>query len=120
MRRYLKDNDKAHYIEEDIRFHANLADATGNVRLAKTLENVQNQIWIFRRKTYDLSSSTAADSHETIIRALEAGNRPRAASAMSEHITTVRNKLVEYLQSREPGERPQPLPPAAQKQPTTL
>jgi hypothetical protein len=31
---------------------------------------VQNQIWIFRRKTYDLSSSTAPDFHETIVAAL--------------------------------------------------
>lgn len=101
MRQHLKDNDKANYIEEDMRFHAGLADATGNARLARTLENVQNQIWIFRRKTYDLSSSTAADAHEEIVRALEAGDRPRAASVMSEHITTVRRKLVEFLEQRE-------------------
>lgn len=100
MRKYLKDNDKAHYIEEDIQFHAELANATGNGRLCRTLENVQNQIWIFRRKTYDLSSSTAADSHETIVRALEAGERPRAVAAMSDHITSVRRKLVEFLEQR--------------------
>ncbi|MCL5743482.1 MAG: GntR family transcriptional regulator [Acidobacteria bacterium] len=101
MRKHLKDHDKAHYIEEDIHFHAKLANATGNGRLCRTLENVQNQIWIFRRKTYDLSSSTAAESHEAIVRALEAGARPRAANAMSEHINTVRRKLVEFLEQRD-------------------
>ena len=97
MRKYLKENDKGRYIEEDMRFHAELAKATGNDRLGKMLENVQNQIWIFRRKTYDLSSSSAPDHHETIVRALEKNDRAKAAKAMSEHIGNVRQKLVEFL-----------------------
>ncbi len=98
MRKYLKENDKPHYIDEDMHFHAILATATGNRRLCKTLENVQNQIWIFRRKTYDLSSSTAADFHQTIVEALEAGDRNAAARAMRDHIGTVRRKLLEFLE----------------------
>ncbi len=105
MRQALRDNDKPHYIEEDLRFHALLANATGNNRLCRMLENVQNQIWILRRKTYDLSSSTAADTHEAIIAALETGERPRAEHAMNEHIRTVRGKLLEFL---EQGQRPKP------------
>jgi DNA-binding GntR family transcriptional regulator len=97
MRKFLKDNDKAGYIEEDMRFHSTLASATGNSRLAKTLENVQNQIWIFRRKTYDLSSSTASEFHESIIAALEAGDRPAAVRAMTDHISTVCKRLVDFL-----------------------
>lgn len=100
MRKALKDNDKAHYIEEDMQFHASLANASGNGRLCRTLENVQNQIWIFRRKTYDLSSSTAADFHESIIAALEAGDRGRAARAMRDHVTTVCHKLIEFLEEK--------------------
>lgn len=103
MRKYLKDNDKKHYIEEDIAFHAKLANATGNERLRKTLENVQNQIWIFRRKTYDISSSTAAQHHEAIVSALSAGERRRAERLISEHITTVRSKLLDFLEHEEPG-----------------
>ncbi len=101
MRKHLKDNDKPHYIEEDMKFHANLANATGNGRLCRTLENVQNQIWIFRRKTYDLSSSTAADYHEAIVEALETGERSRAEQAMSEHINNVRRKLLEFLEQEQ-------------------
>ena len=97
MRKDLKDNNKSSYIEEDIRFHAQLANATGNDRLCKTLENVQHQIWLFRRKTYDLSSTTAPDAHEAIVKALESGQRECAQRAMSEHIGTVRRKLLEYL-----------------------
>jgi DNA-binding GntR family transcriptional regulator len=98
MRRALKDHDKAGYIEEDMRFHSTLANATGNSRLVRALENVQNQIWIFRRKTYDLSSSTASEFHDTIIAALEAGDREAAVRAMSEHITTVCKRLVDFLE----------------------
>jgi DNA-binding GntR family transcriptional regulator len=112
MRKHLKDNDKAGYIEEDMQFHAGLADATGNGRLARALENVQNQIWIFRRKTYDLSSSTASDSHEAIIAALEKGDRNRAADAMSDHIHTVCQKLVDFLDQGQRARRA-PEPPGA-------
>ena len=101
MRKLLKENDKPRYIDEDMRFHASLAMATANDRLSRALENVQNQIWIFRRKTYDLSSSTAADFHEAIAAALEAGDRTRAERAMREHISTVRRKLLEFLHQEE-------------------
>lgn len=97
MREYLKDNDKRRYIDEDIHFHGTLADATGNERLSKMLENVQQQIWLFRRKTYDLSSSSAPDAHEAILTALESGKREQAERAMSQHIASVRQKLVDFL-----------------------
>ncbi len=106
MRKCLKDNDKAGYIEEDMRFHSTLANATGNSRLVRVLENVQNQIWIFRRKTYDLSSSTAPEFHEAIIERLEAGDRAGAVRAMSEHITTVCRRLVDFLEQSQPEKTP--------------
>jgi DNA-binding GntR family transcriptional regulator len=117
MRGYLRDNDKAHYIEEDLRFHACLANATGNNRLCKMLENVQNQIWILRRKTYDLSSSTAPNLHESILAALEAGERPRAELAMNEHVDTVRRKLLDFM---EHGPRQRPAPAQEQNQGPTF
>lgn len=97
MREYLKDNDKRRYIDEDIHFHRTLAEASGNERLSKMLENVQQQIWLFRRKTYDLSSSSAPDAHEAILMALESGKRVQAERAMSEHIASVRQKLLDFL-----------------------
>jgi DNA-binding GntR family transcriptional regulator len=101
MRQFLANNEKAHYIAEDIRFHSDLANATGNSRLCKILDNVQNQIWICRRKTYDLSSSTAPAFHETIVAALERDDRSEAERAMSEHIATVCRKLADFLLQEE-------------------
>jgi DNA-binding GntR family transcriptional regulator len=101
QRALLKANDRTHYIEEDVHFHAELAHATGNAHLCGVLENIQNQIWLSRRNTYDLSSSTAPDCHESIVEALEANNRERAESAMRDHIQNVKRRLVEYLESRQ-------------------
>ena len=101
MRRHLKENDRSRYIEEDMQFHALLARATGNERLRKVLENVQNQIWIFRRKTYDLSSSGAAAHHDAIVAALEKKDRVKAERAMSDHISDVRGKLLEYIEAQQ-------------------
>lgn len=104
QRALLKANDRAHYIEEDVHFHAELAKATGNAYLCAVLENVQNQIWVFRRKTFDLSSSTAPDHHEAILQALDANDLLRAEEAMREHIRNVRRPLVEFLENREAAE----------------
>ncbi len=100
LRKYLKANDKAHYIEEDVRFHAMIAKATGSDLLAKELESLQHRIWLFRRNTYELSSSSAADHHEAIVNALEV-DRDAAQRAMSEHIGHVRRRLIEFLSTQE-------------------
>jgi DNA-binding GntR family transcriptional regulator len=73
------------------------------------LENLQNQIWLFRRKTYSLSSSVAPDAHDAIVSALEDGDRGKAEEIMREHISTVRKKLLEHLSERaakKPAETP--------------
>jgi DNA-binding GntR family transcriptional regulator len=98
QRALLKANDKAHYIEEDVRFHAELALATGNLYLCATLENVQNQIWLSRRSTYDLSSSSAPDYHECILKALEENDREKAQQFMRDHIEKVRQRLLQFLE----------------------
>lgn len=99
QRSYLKANDRAHYIEEDVNFHAELARATENAHLCAVLENIQNQIWLSRRNTYDLSSSTAPDYHEGIVKALVANDRQKAESAMRDHIQNVRQRLLDFLQA---------------------
>ena len=97
LRGYLKANDRPRYIDEDVSFHAAIARATGNARLCDVLENIQNQIWLFRRKTYNLSSSGAPDAHDALVEALEKDDRDEADHVMREHISGVRKKLIEYL-----------------------
>jgi DNA-binding GntR family transcriptional regulator len=97
QRALLKANDKPHYIGEDVRFHSLLAQATGNGYLCSMLDNIQNQIWLSRRKTYDLSGSSAPDYHEAIVKALAANDRPKAQQAMRDHVANVRQRLLHFL-----------------------
>jgi DNA-binding GntR family transcriptional regulator len=97
-RKFLKANDKNKHIEEDTRFHAAIAGATGNDELCRVLKNIQDQIWLCRCKTYNLSSSTASDAHLTILKALEANDRKGAQTAMRNHIDHVRTRLVDFLE----------------------
>jgi DNA-binding GntR family transcriptional regulator len=101
QRALLKASDRVHYIEEDVHFHATLAEATGNAHLCGVLDNIQNQIWLSRRNTYDLSSSSAPDYHAAIVQALEQNERARAEIAMRDHIQNVKQQLLKYLESLE-------------------
>jgi DNA-binding GntR family transcriptional regulator len=105
LRKHREANDKAKYIDEDVCFHAALVQATGSSLLAKEFESIQNRIWLCRRNTYDLSSSSAPDHHEAIISALET-DRAAAQRAMSEHITLVRRTLTEHLSGQEARRAP--------------
>jgi DNA-binding GntR family transcriptional regulator len=102
--RYIQANAKREYIEEDIRFHRLIANAAGNERIALALENIQQQVWIFRRKTYDLSSSKAVVAHTRIVDALAAGDKSAARRIMRNHLTGVCGRLVEYVKSQAPAE----------------
>ena len=97
-RRFVKANDKIRHIEEDTRFHAAIAAATGNDELCRVLKNIQDQIWLCRCKTYKLSSTTASDAHLTILRALEQNDRKGAQVAMRNHIDHVRTRLMDFLE----------------------
>jgi DNA-binding GntR family transcriptional regulator len=94
---FLKSDDKTSHIEEDTRFHGAIAKATENQELCRVLENIQNQIWLFRCQSYDLSSSTAPKAHTAILKAFEEGDRRKAQVAMREHISHVRLRLVEFI-----------------------
>lgn len=101
MKKYRAANDKLRYIEEDINFHARLAQASGNQQLVKALENLQQQVWLFRRKTYDLSSSNAIASHAAIAAAIARQDTKTAEKLMREHISGVCARLVAHLREAE-------------------
>jgi DNA-binding GntR family transcriptional regulator len=96
---YLKSNDRNLHIEEDARFHGAIAKATDNEELCRILEKIQNQIWLFRCQTYDLSSSFAPKAHTAILQALAEDDRDKAQFAMRGHISQVRVRLIDFLQS---------------------
>jgi DNA-binding GntR family transcriptional regulator len=93
----LKSKDKQSHIDEDTYFHGMIAEATGNAELCRVLSNLQSQIWLCRRKTYDLSASSAPDAHRAILYALEKGDRKAAQTAMHRHIALVRERLLAFI-----------------------
>ena len=98
---YQEENDKTKYIRADTAFHTTLAEASSNSRLKKILENMRNQMFIVRARTFELSSHTSVKEHLHILEALEQGKRDVAANLMVEHIRAVRTQLVNYLHERE-------------------
>ncbi|MGH9160682.1 MAG: GntR family transcriptional regulator, partial [Vicinamibacteraceae bacterium] len=84
-KRYHRAGEKERYIDEDIRFHAMIAQATGNQYLVRALANLHDQLSILRRKTYDLSSSRAVPMHARIVACLVEKDRQAATEAMREH-----------------------------------
>lgn len=113
QRAFLKANDQARYIEEDLRFHDTLAQATKNRRLVAMLENLHHRTWPTHASSYYLSSATGPDDHESIVEALEAGDREGARCAMRAHIENVRQCLVESLGPHGPTQSDSRSEPAA-------
>jgi DNA-binding GntR family transcriptional regulator len=97
-RKLLKANDKTGHIDEDARFHGLIANATGNAELCRVLSNVQSQIWLCRRKTYNLSSTTAPEAHQTILDAFAKNDRKTAQAAMRKHISFVKKRLLHFME----------------------
>ena len=97
MRKFLKAKDKASHIEEDVHFHQLIASATGNSELCRVLANIHSQIWLCRRKTYNLSASTSPDIHQSILEALAIGDRTLAQKRMRDHIAMVRQRLIDSM-----------------------
>jgi DNA-binding GntR family transcriptional regulator len=96
----LKAGDRQGHIEEDMRFHGLFSKAAGNAELCHVLANIQNQIWLYRRKTYDLSSSSAPDAHRAILQAFEKSDRKAAQAAMHSHVKLVRERLIAFIDSQ--------------------
>ncbi len=99
--RFLENRDKIRHIEEDAHFHSLLAGAAANNELSRILKNVQNQIWLCRVQTYELSSSTAAEAHRLIVESLRQNDHRAAEQAVREHIQHVRKGLVAFLEKKE-------------------
>jgi DNA-binding GntR family transcriptional regulator len=78
-----------------------LARSTENGQLCTILQNIQNQIWLCRRKTYDLSGSTAPDYHQSLVNALANNDRAKAQETMREHIENVRRRLLQFMEGQE-------------------
>ena len=88
---------KTGYIRQDIDFHSRIASGTDNQRLVDALENLRDQLQIFRMKTYDLSKGHGVYAHARLVELLLARDRTGAVNLMREHIRTARDELIAHV-----------------------
>jgi len=96
---YSAASDKFRYLDETLNFHKILAKGTGNEQLAKIIGELCQQVWLFRRRTYDVTRSHALDFHAAIVTALSRMDKAEAQRLMREHMAEVRGRLEEQVQS---------------------
>jgi DNA-binding GntR family transcriptional regulator len=118
----LAEGDRLKHIEEDIRFHYMITEATGNDELGRVFDNVQQKSVLCRMVSYELSASRSPAAHKRIYQAMLRGDRQRARKAMREHILYVRDRLLDRAETRV-GSSPSTLPkrtssPSAAPQPS--
>lgn len=105
----LAEGDRLKHVEEDLRFHFMIAEATGNEELGRVFDNVQQKSVLCRMESYELSATRSPAAHKRIYQAMLRGDRQAARSAMQEHILYVRDRLLANAEARS-GSSPSTLP----------
>jgi DNA-binding GntR family transcriptional regulator len=100
MKKILKVGNRLAHIEEDLRFHRILAEATGNGELCSVFENVQQKTLLCRYKSYELTGTSSPLAHRKIYQALKQRQISQAQDAMRDHIVYVRDRLLEDIDTR--------------------
>jgi DNA-binding GntR family transcriptional regulator len=104
----LAEGDRLKHIEEDLRFHAMIAEATGNDELGRMFDNVQQKSVLCRMESYELSATRSPSAHKKIYQAMVRGDRKEARKAMEEHILYVRDRLLARAEARSDSSPPRP------------
>jgi DNA-binding GntR family transcriptional regulator len=87
------DPDKSHYIELDRQFHVQIAVSAANERLARMLRQTMDNRVLHQTFSHYRAQDCEVSllQHQTILRAIESGDREWASSAMRTHILTGRS-----------------------------
>lgn len=96
-------NDKQNFLKfiaADLDFHAALAGASGNARLAKIISDLRNQIerlvyLIYEH--YGPYQHIGFEEHEEVVNAIEAGDSKLAREIMIQHINNYKNRALSAL-----------------------
>ncbi len=94
------DADPVRFATFDLKFHETLVRASGHKRLYHSWTNLRTQIWMFIRETRlgNLRSAEGTrEFHETIVRAIRAGDAAEAERAARHHSESTGPELEDYL-----------------------
>lgn len=91
------DPDRYHPI--NLRFHDQLVEFTGNVKLLGTYRRLIKELHLFRLRGLAQGGglSVSNDEHRAIVRAIESGSAEAAARAMREHVRQSRRRMHKAL-----------------------
>lgn len=90
-------DDYAAFVEADMRFHQEIAAASGNQTLSGVLQNVRAllRIWVDRSISDEREARDAIAEHREVLRALRTQDPLEARAAMVSHMKTANQRLVE-------------------------
>jgi DNA-binding GntR family transcriptional regulator len=94
------DADPVRFATFDLKFHETLVRASGHRRLYQSWNNLRTQIWMFIRETRLGNLRSAEDTrdfHQTIVRAIRAGDAVEAERAARHHSESTGPQLVDSL-----------------------
>jgi len=92
--RAARSGDVDAYVDSDLRFHDAVADACGNVHLARANKHVNILSMRFWHLGFRVAGPpSAANHHRTLMAALVAGDEPAARVCASAHIENFRQRL---------------------------
>jgi DNA-binding GntR family transcriptional regulator len=92
--------DRMAHVEEDLRFHRLIAEATANEELCGVFENIQQKSLLCRYKSYELSATSSPLAHKRIYEALASTDRTKAQAAMEDHIVYVKGRLLDAMEKK--------------------
>jgi DNA-binding GntR family transcriptional regulator len=98
MKLHLAAGDRPGHVEEDLRFHGKIAEASGNAEFCRVFENIQQKSLVCRYRSYDLTGNGAPVAHGLIYEALRMEDRVGAQVVMRDHIRFVKGCLFRMLE----------------------
>jgi GntR family transcriptional repressor for pyruvate dehydrogenase complex len=96
-------DDVDSYMEADIAFHLEIAEASGNEVFANLISNLRAllRVWVSRVLHHAGETKTSLAMHEPILEAIAAGDADAARAAMRAHMERADRRLREALAAEE-------------------
>jgi GntR family transcriptional repressor for pyruvate dehydrogenase complex len=95
------------YMEADIAFHLQIAEASGNEVFANLISSLRAllRVWVSRVLHHAGETKTSLAMHEPIVRAISAGDAEAARASMRAHMERADRRLREALAAEEAAKK---------------
>jgi len=103
----MRDNmdSRTKFIEADLKFHLQIAQAAENQVLLDLLQSIRSllRVWVERGLANDEDAQLALDEHARVFEAMESRDPDAVEAAMRAHMTTASSRLVSTIESSASG-----------------